>query len=88
MLWPKEAIQTQHPWVLHRLGEDPHMRRALYVVVAVNQTGVPLYQPLQVHVMTQGKSGLHRRFQQVKIRIMTLQADIWRLNSTKALWHK
>lgn len=76
---PKEAIEAEHPGVLHRLSEDPHMRRALYIIVAVYQACVPLYQPLQVHVMTHGQGGLQRtqilmaELEQACMRVMTLK---------------
>lgn len=53
---PQEAVQAQHPWVLHRLGKDPHVRGAPDVVVAVDQARVPLHQPLEVHVVA-GRQG-------------------------------
>lgn len=56
----QQAIETEHPGVLDRLGKDPHVGRALDVIVAVDQHGVPLKQPLQVHLVAQRKSGLKR----------------------------
>lgn len=54
---PQEAVQAQHPRVLHRLGEDPHVRRAADVVVAVDQPRVPLHQPLQVYMVASRQGG-------------------------------
>lgn len=82
VLWPKEAIEAEHPGILHRVGEDPHVRGTLYIIVAVNQAGVPLYQPLKVHVMTHGQGGLHRtqiliaELEQACMSVMTLKTDI------------
>lgn len=81
MIWPKEAIEAEHPGVLHRLSEDPNVRRALYIIVAVYQACVPLYQPLQVHVMTHGQGGLHRtqiliaELEEACMSVMTLQTE-------------
>lgn len=55
---PEEAVYRQHPRVLHRLGKDPHVRRAPYVIVTVNKQCVPLHKPLKVHVVANGQGGL------------------------------
>lgn len=62
----EEAIDTQHPGVLHRLGEDPHVRGAPDVVMTVDEQRVPLHQPLEVDVVASWQGGLrtskwHRR---------------------------
>lgn len=56
----EEAVETQHPGVLHRLGKDPHMRRAPDVVVTVDEQCVPLHEPLEVH----GVAGRQGRLEQ------------------------
>ena len=58
---PEEAVHTQHPGVLHGLGEDPHVGGAPDVVVAVDQERVPLHEPLEVHVVASGLCGLRTK---------------------------
>lgn len=33
----EETVDTQHPRVLHRLGKDPHVRRAPDVIMTVDE---------------------------------------------------
>lgn len=54
----EETVHTQHPGVLHRLGEDPHVRGAPDVVMTVDEQRVPLHQPLEVDVVASWQGGL------------------------------
>lgn len=54
----EEAVYTQHPGVLHRLGKDPHVRGAPNVIMTVNEQCVPLHEPLKVHMVASGQGGL------------------------------
>lgn len=58
VLLPQEDVKTQHPWVLHTLGEDPHVAGALHVIGAAHQSSRPLHQPLEVNVVAERQGGL------------------------------
>lgn len=57
----EEAVDTQHPGVLHRLGKDPHVRGAPDVIMTVDKQRVPLHQPLKVHVVARWQGGLQNK---------------------------
>ena len=54
----EEAVEAQHPGVLDGLGEDPDVGGAPHVVGVVDQQGVPLHQPLEVHAVARRDRGL------------------------------
>lgn len=56
----EEAVKAQHPGVLHRLGEEPHVRGAPDVVVTVNEQRIPLHKPLEVHMVNSWQRGLQQ----------------------------
>lgn len=58
VLLPQEDVKTQHPRVLHTLGEDPHVAGALHVIGAAHQSSRPLHQPLEVNVVAERQGGL------------------------------
>lgn len=54
VLLPEKAEEAEDPGVFDRLSENPDVGRALHIVMAVDQDGVPLHQPLKVHAVGQG----------------------------------
>lgn len=65
---PEEAEEAEDPGVFDGLREDPDVGRALHVVMAVNQDGIPFHQPLEIHVVGQRQRGLRAKRQVVKDR--------------------
>lgn len=54
----EEAVYTQHPGVLHRLGKDPHVWGAPNVIMTVNEQCIPLHEPLEIHMVARGQGDL------------------------------
>lgn len=75
VLLAEEAVQAQQPGVFHRLRIDPHVRGASDVILAVDEHGVPLHQPLEVDVVgdRQGSLGKARWRGRVKGQAVALR---------------